>query len=213
MRLKTTLIAALALAASSFSASANTLTFQNVTFNTTDLGGGVVHFEILNATNAGGVGEDSWAGANYLAAFSFKFGGTWDSKDGDTASLIPFPSDPNTITSGAFSPNELNAQACDGGASGGACFSFTPRVQLDDDMDFYIQFTGGTIDFSSPHLKILFTATETGAVPQDKVGTLLSQDIPVSVPGPIVGAGLPGLIMACGGLLAFARRRRQLRVA
>src|SRR5262249_28406300 len=32
----------------------------------------------------------------------------------------------------------------------------------------------------------------------------------VPVPGPLAGAGLPGLVMACGGLLVLARRRRQL---
>ena len=32
----------------------------------------------------------------------------------------------------------------------------------------------------------------------------------VAVPGPVVGAGLPGLVAAYGVLLALARRRRQL---
>ena len=34
--------------------------------------------------------------------------------------------------------------------------------------------------------------------------------VPVQVPGPIVGAGIPGVIAACFGLFALQRRRRSL---
>jgi len=34
--------------------------------------------------------------------------------------------------------------------------------------------------------------------------------VPQAVPGPVVGAGIPGLVIACGALWGFARRRRQL---
>ena len=66
-----------------------------------------------------------------------------------------------------------------------------------------------SVTFNSTDVIFTFTTgTDYNAIGGTSVGFNVNTR---SVPGPIVGAGLPGLIAACcGGLVALARRRRKL---
>ena len=107
--------------------------------------------------------------------------------------------------------------------------NFTPPVDLPADHYFFrpeAQLSSGNfLWLSGPGPQLFPGDLQTWIRNEDlkpdweRVGTDVTQQGPFnasfsltgeSVPGPIAGAGLPGLILACGVLLALARRRRQL---
>jgi hypothetical protein len=85
----------------------------------------------------------------------------------------------------------------------GSLFSFSLPLSGSGQNFFTLTTAGGELIS-----RVAFTSTVGLAdVAQVRFGEL------AAVPGPIAGAGLPGLLAACCGLLALARRRRRRRTA
>jgi hypothetical protein len=169
-------------------ATANTLTFQGVTFETLASGNSLQ----LTITSALTGGTGNWANVNYLKAFEIK-----DIGNVTGATLAGWTTNVNN--------GLANAAGCTTGGTPGACFYQATAVPLTDSMSFKIDFVGTNLNFNSPSLKVQFL---TGINDKNATGSLLSQTIP-AIPEPEIYA-----MMGIGlGLLGWAVRRKKLEAA
>jgi hypothetical protein len=164
---------------------ANSLTFQGVTFNLSLNASENLELNIVNATSASG----NWTGIDVLHAFQINNYGT--------ASGL-------SVTGWGTVPGGLSAGGGGGcnGSGAGTCFNFPdPGFTLTNNFTLEITKTAGAFNLNlsdgeglfGPHLKVFFGGASQG----NGHGDLLSQTVPVPVPGTALMFGL-GLALFFG---------------